>query len=261
EFWNTTPQLPAGSRHTRVSIYPEGTHASSLNRYKDPEYLKQPLRKESREDALETLRKYDTVFIVDDSGSMQGSRWKEAKEALSGLAHIAREYDSDGLDIHFLNHSISAVSTSAAVDKLFDDVMPQGYTPIGEKLEELLLEYIQKLEKAQHRHDSTGNSALKRIKPVNFIVITDGSPTDDPESVIVATARRLDSGHFPLSQVGIQFVQIGNSRQATAFLKELDDALSSKHEIRDMVDTTPYFNAKLTSEMLVKVLIGGINRR
>ena len=28
-----------------------------------------------------------------------------------------------------------------------------------------------------------------------------------------------------------------------------------------MVDTTPYLNAKLTSEMLIKILIGGINRR
>jgi len=31
---------------------------------------------------------------------------------------------------------------------------------------------------------------------------------DDPESVIVAIARRLDEGRFPISQVGIQFVQV-----------------------------------------------------
>jgi Mg-chelatase subunit ChlD len=33
-----------------------------------------------REDALEALRKYDTVVVVDDSGSMSfGQRWKEVR--------------------------------------------------------------------------------------------------------------------------------------------------------------------------------------
>ena len=40
---------------------------------------------------------------------------------------------------------------------------------------------------------------------------------------------------YPLTlahQVGIQFVQIGNAKKATAFLRELDDALSCKYSIR-----------------------------
>jgi hypothetical protein len=37
-----------------------------------------------------------------------------------------------------------------------------------------------------------------------YLVITDGRATDDPESVIVATARRLDSLNAPLTQIGIQ---------------------------------------------------------
>lgn len=31
---------------------------------------------------------------------------------------------------------------------------------------------------------------------------------DDPESVIVTAARRLDAGKFPITQVGIQFIQV-----------------------------------------------------
>jgi hypothetical protein len=49
---------------------------------------------------------------------------------------------------------------------------------------------------------------MQQIKPVNFVVITDGAPTDDPETVIMTAARRLDQGRFPISQVGIQFVQV-----------------------------------------------------
>jgi hypothetical protein len=81
-------------------------------------------------------------------------------------------------------------------------------------------------------------------------------------------------------QVGIQFVQIGDSPQAAEFLKELDDGLASNHSVRvsqaafrrvfdltpfvqDIVDTTPFTmtGGQLTAEMLTKILLGGINRR
>lgn len=35
------------------------------------------MRQQSKEDALETLRKYNTVLIIDDSASMQGTLWRE----------------------------------------------------------------------------------------------------------------------------------------------------------------------------------------
>jgi hypothetical protein len=55
---------------------------------------------------------------------------------------------------------------------------------------------------------------------------------DDPEDVIVTTARRLDRGNFPITQVGIQFVQIGQSPGAAEFLQELDDNLTSNYGVR-----------------------------
>lgn len=39
---------------------------------------------------------------MDDSSSMAGPLWWEAKEALTQLAELAAKYDEDGLDIHFL---------------------------------------------------------------------------------------------------------------------------------------------------------------
>jgi len=59
-----------------------------------------------------------------------------------------------------------------------------------------------------------------------------GAPTDDPEPAIIQAAKRLDARLFPLSQVGIQFVQIGQDEDAAEFLRELDDNLSSVHGIR-----------------------------
>jgi uncharacterized protein YegL len=87
-----------------------------------------------------------------------------------------------------------------------------------------------RLERA--RDESSEQDVPVLIKPVNFIIITDGAPTDDPESVIVAIARRLDAGHFPLMQVGIQFVQIGTAEDTAEALRELDDGLTQVHGIR-----------------------------
>ncbi|KAG9030370.1 COP9 signalosome (CSN) subunit [Tulasnella sp. JGI-2019a] len=241
--------------------------STSKQRKDKPAQLVQ--RRASVEDPLEYLRRYDTVCVVDDSSSMEGRLWLETREALAGIADVAARYDADGVDIHFLNDPAIGrnMKSGSQVKRLFDRVRPQGITPTGAKLEELLLDYITKLERAKDEAEATGDPAiLKMIKPVNFLIITDGQPTDDPESVIVQAARRLDEGKFPLSQVGIQFVQIGTDREAAEALRELDDELASTHGVRDMVDTVPFSagaraEGRVGTDLLVKTLLGGINRR
>ena len=61
--------------------------------------------------------------------------------------------------------------------------------------------------------------------------------------------------------MGIQFVQLGSDPQATEALREMDDELANRHNIRDMVDTTLYTGQRLTTDLLGKILLGGINRR
>ncbi|KAI9064812.1 hypothetical protein FKP32DRAFT_1568950 [Trametes sanguinea] len=218
------------------------------------------MRQNTFEDALSTLQKYNTVIIVDDSGSMRGALWEEARDALATLADVAAKYDSDGIDLVFLNSTKRGLNLkdSAQVQRIFNSVDPRGATPIGEKLEELLLFYMKSLDAA---NESGGLTAVKKIKPVNYIVITDGAPTDDPASVIAAAAKRLDDGQYPLSQVGIQFVQIGNNRAATEYLRTLDDELQGVYRVRDIVDTTPYLGGRLSADTIIKILLGGINRR
>ncbi|KAG8779682.1 hypothetical protein FRC12_023950 [Ceratobasidium sp. 428] len=214
------------------------------------------------ENALELLKEYDTVFLIDDSGSMAGSLWREAGKALEGVARVAAQYDDDGIDLHFLNcrESMLGVTSEQQVRELFTRLQPRGQTPTGARLDSLLRPYISSIEQAFQDTGSTDPS-VTGIKPINFIVITDGAPTDEPEDVIVAAARRLDQGNFPLSQLGVQFVQIGNDPEAKAALEELDDDLSGKYGIRDIVDTTPYTQGGLSGETLIKILLGGINKR
>ncbi|RXK35430.1 hypothetical protein M231_07285 [Tremella mesenterica] len=211
------------------------------------------------EDPLETLREFDTIFLVDDSTSMCGQRWEEAKKALMEVAEIAAGYDENGVDIYFVNSKRvgKELRTAADVEDLFAGLEPKGPTPTGLRLEAILRDYMARLE----RYSVSTDAQAGHVKPMNLIVVTDGAPTDDPESVLISIAKRLDRGEYPLSQVGVQFLQIGDDAEAREALQELDDGLSSAHGIRDMVDTVPYDGREMTAGLIIKTLLGGINRR
>ncbi|KAL5508182.1 hypothetical protein ACEPAH_5801 [Sanghuangporus vaninii] len=246
--------------HNRMRrLPPLPTESSSVT----GEIITSPISNNGREDPLELLKQYDTIFIIDDSVSMVGERWTETREALASLAEVAARYDTEGIDVYFLNARRSArnMRSGESVKRQFDSIEPQGISLLARRLEELLNDYISELEQAQREILRGDLNALRRIKPVNYIIITDGVPTDDPEPVIIQAARRLDRGNLPVYQVGIQFVQVGDDPRATEALRELDDDLAKEYGIRDMVDTTPYNGGPLDSELLIKILLGGINRR
>ncbi|KAJ9133536.1 hypothetical protein NKR23_g10718, partial [Pleurostoma richardsiae] len=105
------------------------------------------------------------------------------------------------------------------------------------------------------------------LKPINVIVVTDGVPSDDPQSVIAAVARRLDRLDAPPHQVGVQFFQVGGEPGAAEALRELDDALAEQQGVRDMVDTVT-FNAAaaggaptLTADAVLKTVLGAVHKK
>lgn len=224
------------------------------------------------EDPLDLLKTFDTVLIVDDSGSMQlapesggPTRWEEARDALAGLVSLVKDRDPDGIDVHFLNspRNLLSCTNPEAVRALFESVTPDGATPTGAKIEELMMEYLDAIEIAK-QCKATGRPFPEHFvepRKRNYLVITDGAPTDDLEDVIVSIARRLDQSHFPLSQLGFSFIQVGDDPDANEFLQELDDSISTSQGVRDIVDTTPYRGMSLSYDLIVKALLGGINRR
>ncbi|KAG7413189.1 hypothetical protein Forpi1262_v017267 [Fusarium oxysporum f. sp. raphani] len=225
----------------------------------------------SAEDRYAFLSTFDTIFVIDDSGSMAGRSWREVRGALSTIAPICTSHDPDGIDVYFLNHRSPAVGTGVQapggyfqirdanqVQHLFESVRPCGATPTGSRLHSILKPYVAHLSRRAANVDST--------KPVNIIVITDGCPTDDPESIIVHHAKKLDQIEAPPHQVGIQFFQVGNELAATRALRELDDDLADQG-IRDMVDTATWNSATsenskvLTADGILKVVLGAVVRR
>jgi len=206
------------------------------------------------------LSTFDTIFLIDDSGSMAGRSWRETAAALASITPICTQYDADGVDLYFLNHPDSPqhknLTRATDIESIFQRVRPMGGTPTGSKLNSILKPYLKDVE----------TKGAEAIKPLNIIVITDGVASDDVESVIINAAKKLDKWDAPGWQVGIQFFQVGNEEGAAQALRELDDDLAEigGEDLRDMVDTVPWSGGSgegLNAEGILKVVLGAVHRK
>lgn len=188
---------------------------------------------------------------------MAGRSWREVDQALSTLAPIVTKHDADGIDIYFLNHKSSnpgapsegiaaggyrGIHRAETIHEIFDRVRPQGGTPTGIRVHNILKPYLAKLEKEM--------AEGRDLKPLNLIVLTDGVPSDDVESVLLSAAKKLDKLEAPPFQIGVQFFQVGNEEGAKEALEELDDGLSELVEggVRDIVDTVTWTGGRSSSD-------------
>lgn len=250
------------------SLHPQSNNPFSSQRSPSP--VPSIASVSTPEDKYAFLTTFDTIFVIDDSGSMAGRSWREVRDALRAITPICTAHDADGIDVYFLNHKsgeaggpdkpsggYNNIKDAEQVQRLFERVRPSGATPTGTRLQHILKPYVASLTRRPNNMES--------IKPVNIIVITDGCPTDDPESIIVHHAKKLDNLEAPPYQVGIQFFQVGNEPGATTALRELDDDLADQG-IRDMVDTVTWDSKtgrsqELTADGILKVVLGAVVRR
>ncbi|KAF7186429.1 hypothetical protein HII31_12225 [Pseudocercospora fuligena] len=212
------------------------------------------------DDPYAFLTSFDTIFLIDDSGSMAGGRWRETAQALETITPICTQHDADGIDIFFLNTRESSfhrnVTSASTVREIFQTVRPGGGTPTGQRLNQILKPYLRRYE-----------ASPDTVKPINIICITDGEPSDDVESPLIQAAKKLDKLDAPAWQVGVQFFQVGRDEEAKRHLKQLDDELAEiagDDELRDIVDTVPFMGAEgtfLTGDGILKVVLGAVNRR
>ncbi|PLW04683.1 hypothetical protein PCANC_27392 [Puccinia coronata f. sp. avenae] len=212
------------------------------------------------ENLLSTLKRFKTIFLLDDSASMASNgHWEEAIKVLGELVKVASNYDTEGIDVQLLNSKYHFKSSKGASPLLrkFKTIQPTGdSTPTETKLEEILRPYIETLEMQKSKQHPLP-------KPLNLVIITDGIPDDIDTfiSIISHVSSTLDGGHFPLNQIGIQFVQIGSDRRVSRVLNILDNHLQKRYRIsRDMIDTTQ-FSGAMDETFIMKCLLGGINRR
>ena len=226
-----------------------------------------PASMEGEESPYAFLTTFDTTLLIDDSGSMAGRSWREVSQALMTIAPIVTQHDADGIDIYFLNHKSSdpgvpsegvaaggyrGIKRATTVTEIFERVRPSGGTPTGLRVHAILKPYLAKLE--------AETAAGRELKPLNLIVLTDGVPSDDVESVLLTAAKKLDKIDAPPYQIGVQFFQVGNEEGAKEALMELDDDLCKLVEggVRDIVDTVTWTGGALSNEGRVGLTGDGI---
>ncbi|KAF8628289.1 hypothetical protein AX17_005993 [Amanita inopinata Kibby_2008] len=220
---------------------PAGTVVSGYN----------PKLDEPRPSTMQSyLRDFEVLFIIDDSGSMNGDRWLEAYDALVEIADYALHYHVDSVDLRFINstHRERGLQGSETLSSLFKNIRPFGGTRTGRALQKVFDEHLARLDRAVSRPEE-----YKKIPPLDIIVLTDGMPTDDPPTVIENAVKRLKASRYHPNTMGVQFVQIGDEYEARTRLKEL-----IRGDNGSIVDTVPY-RGVMTPEKLERIVLGGIH--
>jgi hypothetical protein len=69
-------------------------------------------------------------------------------------------------------------------------VRPLGGTLTGTRLNHILKPYLDRVETVTRL--TAQNAIIEQVKSLNIIVITDGVPSDNVESVIVRAVKKLD---------------------------------------------------------------------
>ena len=193
------------------------------------------------------LSEYDFIIAIDASGSMGEtdcrngkSRWDYAQETVTAFARDLQALDSDGIDVLFFSganvHGYVGV-TADTVKDVFATRSPRGSTPLAEALTAAL--------------EQAGKSDKKDF----ILVLTDGVPDDKAAAakVIVDASNRLNAD----DELTFLFIQVGHDRDATEYLRKLDDDLSgAKFDIVD-VKTVEEAEAYATTSDLVLAAIEG----
>ncbi|KAF8542611.1 hypothetical protein BDD12DRAFT_658671, partial [Trichophaea hybrida] len=185
---------------------------------------------------LTKLGLYDVIVYCDDSGSMQmENRYGALKTVVQRIARIAGAYNSTGIKIRFMNatndDNFNGITTEEKVDACLDAVQPNGWTPLGTKLFEKVIQplVVQKAMKGELRG------------PVVVSVVTDGQPLgEDAETLkrtILATKNVMSKLLTPRGQpynpstVIFHIARVGTSMEAKEFLESLQD----DPEVKDLV--------------------------
>lgn len=213
---------------------------------------------------MAALGLYDIVLFIDDSGSMcyvepeDGmTRFDMTKELIKTVGFWATLMDPDGVVVRFFNSNVegNGVGSVKEIDDLMKSVSPDNMTPMGEELENKIL------NRMVLPYLITGD--LER--PILVITLTDGEPTNR-QAVIDAIVKcknasvRSKYGQYAMN---FAFCQIGEDSSATKFLNKIDVDPVIGH----LIDCSASFQVEqkecgelfTPSVYIVKMMIGGIN--
>jgi len=188
------------------------------------------------------LSEYDFVVVVDKSGSMgepwkNSTRWDAMQESVMSFVRDLEKLDSDGIDVVELGGDCRTYAgvTSDNVRQMFQTMHPRGGTPLHVALQQAL------------------KLAGKNQKKDFIIVFTDGVPDD--KAAAAAVIEKATKDMITDDELTILFIQVGDDKQATAYLKSLDDDLrNAKFDIVDAMTIEEAEKFPTTVDMIIKAI-------
>lgn len=171
---------------------------------------------------LSELENYDVVLIVDDSGSMNtplddntgfSTRWDELKSVVNIVIDISTIFDSDGIDIYFLNRSsYKNINSLNKVNSILIE-KPYGATPLTQCVRNVLNDF---------EHSS---------KPVLIIIATDGVPTKNGNTDLDDFKQVISSKNH--SKFYISFLACSDRESDVGYLNDLDKNIKNVDTLDD----------------------------
>ncbi|EJD42944.1 hypothetical protein AURDEDRAFT_185740 [Auricularia subglabra TFB-10046 SS5] len=225
------------------------------------------------------LRKYDTLFLVDDSreaheiGGAKGATstgWENVQLALTTLANEALDFDSNGVGLRFGNAQFDRDNLTEVehFESAIHAVNPGRHSNVIPKLVEVLSKYLKSMLAAL----AQSSEALDEIKPLNILVLlTGGSLTHSINSKaldkVFPVIRQITyirpprpsgrKGELVVDRrIGIQFVLLNENDTLAELLDNLDRKFEGDD---DVIDWARWWPTMSKSEM-EKILVGAINR-
>ena len=209
---------------------------------------------------LRKLQNFDVVILCDDSGSMSTpidenntTRWDQLRKFVRLVAEISTIFDSNGVDIHFLNRKRTHKITDPKDTEHLFDTPPSGFTPLTRALQRIL-----KLPAAHRGYD----------KNLLVFIATDGTPTDDNGEPDLAGFEHVMRSERQAETTHVMFLICTDDLEAVHYLRQWDRAMENVDVTDDYQDQRrqvqaihgPHYSFPM-SAYVVKILIGAIEPR
>ncbi|CAF1170310.1 unnamed protein product [Didymodactylos carnosus] len=207
---------------------------------------------------LRVLEGYEILLLCDDSGSMNTplettsqTRWDELKQIINIILDICIIFDSNGVDIYFLNRRpVQNVTNISQLNECFSS-KPQGMTPIVPVLRNIL---------------QTKGSQAQQGKKLLIFIATDGAPTNDQGQVDIQGLEYVIRNERNAQTTYVSFLACTDDNESVAYLSNwdkqmqnvdvVDDYRTEKQEIQRQRGYQYPFSY---GDYIVKALLGAID--
>lgn len=218
---------------------------------------------------LQYLYGFKTVFIFDDSGSMncelddsplnkpslpRATRWNELEYFASISLEVANLFDTNGCDVYFLNHQPPIKNIKSVPDFLnyFRQIRPGGYTPLTKTLNQVLLDNA---------------NIVSYEKKLLIIIVTDGEPTDQSGKIDIDGFYKCLLSRKPKDRIFTNIIACTDEEESIDYLNKwdrslpnldvVDDFRSEKKQVQKVKGSKFRFTF---GDYVVKCLLGSVDK-